>query len=251
MLDRALLRNVAWGCLAGAAPPVLKFAAVCASIQAFELPSAGFLAGSALLTAVGGFAAWALTGRETRVVAALLAGAAVPALIAVGLSDYVENSRLSRVSLASLVNSPARAEQPADGNHAAETVAYRGGSVLVISPRVDGELPTVPLSVSAEVISPSGDRRLADIGEITSFSAPTAFTLPAGTRTVYIAGHEVDGLDLDSPVQMLDLALSTVPTESGDFLWALGLKREYEIFGMAFGVQTQMKAQDQGVLENS
>lgn len=213
-MDKMKMAAFLWGGFGGVLPTVSKMASTYVAAPGTPLPEIGLLLGVVLWAIVGGGVALSNTNYETR--QAIFAGIAAPAVLANLISGVT--SQATPHESAMLFGIAAYA-QPSD-------VQDAGGGAVIFSPSVNGGLPrSDALPVTAEV--KTGDEtKIVPLGEITDFSSPTAFAVPAGTSQVFVSDMPVA---TTGTVTNVDVSVTTAPSSGGDLLWALGAPRNFQI----------------------
>jgi hypothetical protein len=91
---------------------------------------------------------------------------------------------------------------------------------------VDGGLPFA-VNIPITAVVKEGDKtETVPIGEISTLKTPSTFLVPYGTTQVLVSGKPVN---LSGPVTWVNMAVKTAPSKFGDFLWAFGAPRNYNI----------------------
>lgn len=233
------------GALGGMSPSLSKLAAVYVAFPKTDLPEPGWYFGLTLFGIIGAIVAYAFGATDAK--AALAAGIAAPAII----SSAVNGVQPERTVPAKIIEGPApqragsfggwfvaqaRAEDrpPTSpwtfdaGEGQTGVVTMSDSRTLVIQPKVNGGLPNAaapPLAVTATL----SDGKTISLGTLNSYDRPFVFVLPKDTKTV---GLNAKQAPISSDQSVIDLFVTTKPTVSGDFKWALGADRTYAITGI-------------------
>ena len=215
-----------YGALGGLLPTLSTLATTFVTVPETPLPAIGMLYGLVLMGVVGGGAA--MTNSTLEIRQAVITGVAAPAILMSIVSGATDSRRKSAqlfapfTAMAELFIQTARAQEPPGFSKA--------GSTLVINPTVKGAaLSGADIPITAAVKNADGLSRTVQVGTIRSTENPIAFTLPAGTYEAFVAGQ---GIAITRPVTEANVIVTTRPTISGDFWWALGAPRKFEVQGV-------------------
>lgn len=216
MTAKEKIAAFAWGGFGGVLPTLAKLASTYVVAPASPLPELGLMIGLLLWAVVGGGVALTSTSYETR--QAIFAGIAAPAMITSLVSGTTQHQ--TAYSMPSLLSSALAQESD-------NFPSRLDDRAIIVSPKIQGGKPSsVSIPVTAEVKSESGSVQRVQIGEIKDLSAPSAFAVPPGATQVFIMDKSVDTGDALTSV---DLSVRTSPSNAGDFLWALGGRRKFQI----------------------
>ena len=231
----------AFGMLGGVLPTCATLASTYVASPETPLPAIGLYFGVALWALIGGVVALMNTSPETR--HAIFAGIAAPAIllnIVSGATDAGTRKKVQLPShaeltwgiLADALVPTARAEdvtkkpQLGEGSSPGFSSGFSSDfSSVQISPTVNGGIPTnASIPVTAQ-FQTGGKIETVHLGEITDLNTTATFAVPVGW-TVYVSGKPVS---LTGSVTKINLAVQTKTSGMNDFLWALGLPRNYTI----------------------
>jgi len=216
-----------FGAFGGILPTLCNLGATYITVPETPPPAIGMLFGLAIMAVVGGGVAQINSTMEIR--QAIITGIAAPALLTSFISGATESRRKAAelpapiVAMVGLFVSSAEAQETASGS--------KGQYTLVIKPTVNGFAPTGPdIPVTAAVkTGPGVEPRTVQIGTIRSTANPSAFFLPEGTYEAFVGGKPIA---ITGPLTEANVTVTTRPTNAGDFLWALGGQRRFEVQGV-------------------
>jgi hypothetical protein len=103
----------------------------------------------------------------------------------------------------------------------------RSPAVAVVQAHFTGAGAPTSVSIPIDAHVKFGDSgKTVKLGAITSTRGESTFSLPAGTDQIIVDGKPVT---VSERVMRIDVNVRTRPSVSGDFLWVLGLPRNYAI----------------------
>lgn len=205
-----------FGALGGISPTLASLGATFVRVPETPLPAIGMLYGLVIFAIIGGIVA--LSNKTLEIRQAIFAGIAAPAILMNIFSSAAEApSRRAGIEIIS----------SAMAQSGAVITRADNSSTLYVSPTVVGGASlSSEIPVTAEVKTNDGSLKNLRIGGIKYLDSTTAFTVPAGVNKVYLGTQPVA---ITGSVTSTHIDVVTQPTSFGDFLWALGAPRRFEV----------------------